>query len=86
MPLTFTFTVPDGDRNRVLNAFARKYGYSDTVPDGNGGQVANPESRAQFSKRIVAEFIKGVVRDSEVDQASRDAGAAAAAAAPPSIA
>ncbi len=85
MPLNISLSIPDTDRNRVLTAFARRFGYSDTIPDGNGGQVQNPESRAQFVKRVVSEYVKGVVRDSEIDQASRDAGAAAAATAPPEI-
>lgn len=85
MPLNFSLTVPDADRSRVLDAFAVRYGYQNDIPDGSGGTMPNPETRGQFAKRMVSDYIRQVVREAEVDGASRAAAAAAAAAPPPAI-
>lgn len=63
-----TITIPDAVVERVLDAFAVTYGYED-----------NGETRAQFAKRQVQEFIRRTVRDREAAIASHEAHLAAVA-------
>lgn len=71
---TITITIPDNITPRVINGFARRYNYSPTLEDGS----PNPETKAQFAKRKVIEFIKQAVREAEVQDASNTAASAAA--------
>ncbi|MCI0550615.1 MAG: hypothetical protein L0287_06650 [Anaerolineae bacterium] len=69
--------IPDGVANRVVNGLCKRYNYSDTLEHGE----PNPETKAQFAKRKVVEFIKRAVRDVEIESASKAAGDAAGASA-----
>ena len=64
-----TITIPDAIASRVMNGFAKRYHYSATLEDGS----PNPETKAQFAKRRVIEFIKQAVREAEVEDARNDA-------------
>lgn len=64
---TVSLTLSVQAANEVNDAFAALYGYQATVTkqtgSDNGGNpvfitVPNPESKAQFAKRKIAEFIK----------------------------
>jgi len=68
------FTIPDAQINRVINALCIKYGYQDQILISTDPPVfdVNPESKAQFSKRMIGEVIKGLVLDVE-KQAAIDA-------------
>jgi len=68
-----TITIPDAIASRVLNGFARRYGYAPTI-DGE----PNPETKAQFAKRKLIELIKQAVREAEVQEASNAAATTAA--------
>ena len=74
-------TVPDAQVARVLAAFAAQYGYQDTVPGANPGDppVANPETRVQFTRRMLRRFVMEVVRANEVVAAIETARTDAAA-------
>lgn len=70
--LTFTFDTGAVTTAEILNAFATRYGYQTTVPDPNApepppGQmrplIPNPETKAVFARRMVREYIIGIVRD-----------------------
>lgn len=76
-----TIDFPDGETNRILNAFASAYQYSATLPNGD----PNPQTKAQFFKAQVMRFIKGVVKGQEVEDAAIAARAAAEAAADPTL-
>lgn len=67
----WTFTVPDNLATRVVNAIARIKNYQPTI-DGQ----PNPETKAQFAKRMVREQVKRWVVDGEGhagDQTAREA-------------
>jgi len=68
-----TITIPDPIANRVLNGFAKRYNYSPTLENGD----PNPETKAQFAKRKVIEFIKQAVREAEIQEAANAAATAA---------
>lgn len=65
--------------NRIQDAFAAQYGYQATIPDGSGGTIPNPESKNQFTKRKIAEYVKDVVKGHEANLAADAARATAAA-------
>lgn len=57
---SLTLTFPDAIAQRVLNSFCTIRGYSDTVPnpeDPGGPWIPNPETKAQFAKRQLKEFV-----------------------------
>jgi len=60
--------IPDAILTRVINGFANYYHYQSTI-DGE----ANPETKAQFSKRMLVEYIKNAVVASEVQDAANAA-------------
>lgn len=67
-------TIPDAALQRVLDAFASAYGWSAVIVDAETGQSsANPETKQQFARRKVAEFIKEVVRSQEAQVAAEAA-------------
>jgi len=70
-----TITIPDAIAPRVLNGFAKRYNYPITLEDGS----PNPETKAQFAKRKVVEYIKHAVREAEIEQARNDAATTAGA-------
>lgn len=76
-----TINIPDPVATRVLTGFSAANGYQPTVPDGQGGTVPNPETRAQFCRRKLAEYVKATVQGWEANAAAHTAAQAAAAAA-----
>jgi hypothetical protein len=62
--MTITINIPDAVSNRVLNGFASAQGYQDTI-DGQ----PNPETKQQFLKRRLIEFIHQAVKFQESEAA-----------------
>jgi hypothetical protein len=58
-----TISVPDAAMPRVVDAFTKQYNYQDTIPDpANIGQtLPNPETKAQFTQRMIRTHIKDTV-------------------------
>ena len=65
---SITLTIPDPIAVRVLNGFAYSTGYQDTV-FVDGVEEPNPESKINYSKRILGEWIKKQVVAYEVSAA-----------------
>lgn len=61
--LTFSFETGGVPLTRIIDAFATAYSYSATLNDGT---TPNPETKAQFAKRMVRDFIINTVRSQEV--------------------
>jgi hypothetical protein len=64
--LTLTYDTGAVSLSRIQDAIAAAYGYQTTIPDGNGGTIPNPESKAQFARRMIGGHIKSVVRTQEL--------------------
>jgi len=64
-----TINIPDAIATRVINGFAKRYNHSSTLENGD----PNPETKAQFAKRKLIEFIKQAVRDAEIQDATNTA-------------
>lgn len=67
--------IPDGVAARVTNGLAGQYGYKATIPAPNPADppVPNPESKAQFARRMVRQFIHETVKAYEASQAANTA-------------
>lgn len=62
-----TITIPDAQATRVLNAFAAQLNYTGTNPQGQA------ETKAQFARRMLREYIVAVVKQNEGEVASKTA-------------
>lgn len=58
---TIQITIPDAQLTRVVNAFTDSFFYAPTILDGQGVAIPNPETRNQFAKRMVAQWVKEIV-------------------------
>ncbi len=68
---TLSISIPDAQAVRVVNKFALRMGYQSEV-DG----VNNPETKNQFLKRKIIEFVQQAVRAQELEEAEIAARAA----------
>jgi uncharacterized protein (DUF1800 family) len=66
---TIVITIPDAVLGRVIDGMAAAHGYQEVLED----DTPNPETKAQFARRIVRQFIKDSVKSAEVTAASRTA-------------
>ena len=61
------FIIDYGDNGLlIVDAFCLAYGYQATLPDpetGPGATKPNPESRADFTRRLIKLHIRNVLRD-----------------------
>lgn len=60
-----SFTIPDGAMPRVVDALCGAYGYRDTAPSGG----PNPQTRPQFAREQVRNFIRAAVLAWEAQRA-----------------
>lgn len=68
-----TIDYPDAVGPRITNAFAGQLDYASKVDDGNGNLITNPETKAQFTKRMIQEYIMSVVTAYESNEAAQTA-------------
>ena len=72
--LTFSIQVPTGMKSIILLDFALYLGYQTNIPhdpmNPNGPTDPNPETEAQFAKRMIAEFIKNSVKSYRAELAA----------------
>lgn len=62
---TYCVEMPDADFLRVINAVAANYGRPDTIlnpdynsdPENQPQTIENPETKAQFTNKIVRSFL-----------------------------
>jgi hypothetical protein len=62
-------TIPDEWAPRVMEAIAALHGYTETLGDG----TPNPETKAQFAKRIVGRWLKAQTLQFESSRAAAEA-------------
>lgn len=66
---TITITIPDEITQRVVSALSYRWKYPPVLDDGS----PNPESRAQFIRRKVIEYMKKSVKEAEIEIAANEA-------------
>ena len=72
---TISFTIPDALLPRVIAGMCGLHNYQATIqnPDNPGEMIPNPESKADFVKRIIRQKIKRDVIEWEGAEAQRQA-------------
>jgi hypothetical protein len=70
-----TITIQDAIENRVINKFAKRHNYATILEDGSD----NPETKRQFMKRLLLEYIKKSIKEVEVQEAVNVAAVSASA-------
>lgn len=60
-----TINFADALAPRILDAFAAIYGWTATI-ETDEGTINNPETKGQFAKRMVQQYVRSVVRDYEM--------------------
>lgn len=69
----FTINIPNGQLNRILDAFGSQYGYQPNIKDADGNEVPNPKNKSAFLKEIIIQIIKDAVKQHEGEQAANNA-------------
>lgn len=72
----FQWTVPNASLNSIVVDFCAAHGYTTAVIDESGVSSPNPETRPQFMRRMMKEFITQSVRSYRAAQAYAAADAA----------
>lgn len=69
--MEINITIPDTEKTRVVDSFAKVFGYREVVddPDNIGMTMANPSSKEDFVKVMMVQFVKDTVAKSEIDVA-----------------
>jgi hypothetical protein len=62
---TITLTMSASHATRIENALATLYGYQANIIDGEGQTIPNSETKTQFAKRMVQEWIRERVKTAE---------------------
>lgn len=56
-------TIPDALALEMVNLFAPEFGYSEMIPDGLGGEIPNPQTKAQFVNDYMQVMIKSYTKN-----------------------
>ena len=74
---SITLTIPDAIVQRVLTGFCSTHGYAAQIPSKDNAAILidNPETKAEFIKRCLLNYIKTSVREYEEAVAKREAAA-----------
>lgn len=88
--ITVQITIPQAFALDVVDAFALRYGYQAQIPDPtwvppdplpedppDHPLIPNPESKVQFAKRMVRQFIVETYRTEQVKKAANEAASTA---------
>jgi len=68
-----TINIPDNILTRVIAGVAYDNGYRDQLLDENNQPYTNPETKSQFSRKVIIRFIKNSVKSFERNQAVESA-------------
>ncbi len=76
---SITFTIPDAEAARILDGFAAHHKYQDDVPnpdfdpddpaETDPPTIPNPQTKVQFLKRKIIEFVQASLKAEETRSA-----------------
>jgi hypothetical protein len=70
LDLTITIRTPQGvTLATALTYFCKHHGYEEEIREPDGKLITNPESKAQFAKRIVARQIAQAINHERTQEA-----------------
>ena len=58
---TITLNIPADKIQLIIDSFCNTQGYQEEIEGEGGEMISNPETKAQFSKRMVIKYVKGIV-------------------------
>ena len=58
---TITLNIPADKIQLIIDSFCNTQGYQEEIEGEGGEMIPNPETKAQFSKRMVIKYVKGIV-------------------------
>lgn len=66
--LNLSFETGSVPLSKINNAIALEFNYQENIPDiANPGQtIPNPETKSQFSKRMIGNIIKSIVKNQDL--------------------
>lgn len=67
---TLSITIPDNQAVEALNYASTALGYQSQIEQSPGALVPNPETKQQFVRRKIAEYVKGLIISGAVTQAT----------------
>lgn len=73
--LQFTFDTGNVPLSRINDSLALEFGYQSIIRDPIQGDIPNPETKAQFNKRKIKEFIIDAVKNQDIRTARTTADA-----------
>lgn len=69
---TISITIKDTQLQRVIDGICEDNNYQATVTNSDGTISPNPQTKAQFVKRIIIERVKGMVKAGEHKKAEKE--------------
>lgn len=66
--VNITITIPDELIDNLIEAFCYWYNYQEIIHDVDLGDIPNPETKAQFTKRMVKEYVRDIYRRAKLKQ------------------
>jgi len=70
--MNITITVSDDHFTRVVNALCIKYNYQDEIINPEDGNlISNPQSKAQFARQKLIEYLKQLTIEVEENEARK---------------
>ncbi len=77
---TISIDIPNAIATEVLQNFTNGTGYQATITDAGGLPIPNPETRVQYAKRMLLEFLKRTAQQQRRNEVVRIAAENAATA------
>lgn len=73
--MNITITIPNDQIDRVVNALCTKFGYQSEIVDPSSTDIiqyiSNPQTRGQFARDQIIEFLKRITTEVELEEAKR---------------
>ena len=63
-----TFTIPADKVALVIDSFCSEYSYQAQVQIEDASYIPNPETKEKFTKRMIIQYIKDVVKTVKVNE------------------
>lgn len=72
--ISITINLADtASKNQVIDGFVKAHGWTANVPDGAGGEIPNPETKAQAARRYILNYVKSQYRQYKINEAAETA-------------
>jgi len=71
--MELSITIPDSKKTRLINGICYTNGYEEKIPTSDGTYITNPESKADYAKRMVIQYMKNCVVSYESNRDAEEA-------------